>query len=236
MMLFLRSLLFYIGMTLAILIFTFIAFLILPLPFPWRYKIITGWAYFVIWWLKKTCGLTYQVEGLENIPKTPAIILSQHQSAWETIAYQQIFPIQIWLLKRELLKLPLFGWALATLKPIAIERKHLRQSMQKIVEQGKQRLAEGSWILIFPEGTRVAKGEKKRYGIGGAMLAAQSGYPVVPVALNSGEFWAPKIFIKYPGVIKVIIGPVIESKGKSYKEINALVEKWINSVDINTTN
>jgi len=113
------------------------------------------------------------------------------------------------------------------LQPIAIDRKNLRQSLQKIIEQGKQRLAEGNWVVIFPEGTRVNPGEKKRYGVGGAMLAAQSGYPVVPVAVNSGKFWPPKSFVKRPGTIKVVIGPVIDSNGKSYKEINELTENWI---------
>jgi 1-acyl-sn-glycerol-3-phosphate acyltransferase len=226
-MLFLRSLLFYIGTVPAIFIFAFIALLIFPLRFQRRYAIISRWAFFTTWWLKKTCRLTYQVEGVENIPSTSAIILSKHQSAWETIVFQEIFPIQAWLVKRELFWIPVFGWLLASLNPIAINRKNLRQSMQTIMKKGKQRLAEGTWVVIFPEGTRVAKGEKKRYGVGGAMLAAKSGYPVVPVALNSGKFWPPKGFIKYPGTVRVIIGPVIESNGKNYKEINALAEKWI---------
>jgi 1-acyl-sn-glycerol-3-phosphate acyltransferase len=188
---------------------------------------MTRWGRFAIWWLEKTCQLSYQVQGLENIPSGAAIVLSKHQSAWETIAFQKIFPVQVWLLKRELLWFPIFGWGLATMQPIAINRKSLRKSMQQITEQGKQRLAQGLWVVIFPEGTRVAPGEKKRYGVGGAMLAAESGYPVVPVALNSGEFWPPKGIIKRSGTIKVVIGPVIESTGKTYKEINALAEKWI---------
>ncbi len=227
MMLFLRSIIFYIGIILAVLIFTPLGFLLYPLPYPQRYLIMTGWGRFTIWWLKQTCQLTYQIQGLENVPTVPAIILSKHQSAWETIVYQKIFPKQAWLIKRELLWIPLFGWALGTLKPIVIERKNLRQSMQRIIEQGKQRLAEGLWVVIFPEGTRVRVGEKKRYGIGGALLAEKSGSPVLPIAHNSGQFWPPKDFIKRPGTIQVVIGPVIDPSGKTYQEINALAEKWI---------
>ncbi len=226
-MLFLRSVLFYIGLILALFVFTPLALLMLPLPFRQRYLIMTGWARFVIWWLEKTCQVTYQVQGLENIPSQAAIVLSKHQSTWETLLFQKIFPPQIWLLKRELLWLPLFGWALATLQPIVIDRKNLRESLKQILEQGKQRLAQGLWIIIFPEGTRLAYGDKKRYGIGGARLAEQSGYPVVPVAHNSGKFWSSKRFIKKPGTIQVIIGPVIDSQGKTYQEINTLVENWI---------
>lgn len=232
-MLFLRSLLYYLGVSLAALVFSPLSLLILPLPFRQRYRIMTRWGRFAIWWLEKTCQLSYQVQGLENLPSGAAIVLSKHQSAWETIVFQQIFPMQVWLLKRELLWVPLFGWGLATMQPIAINRKSLRQSLQQITEQGKQRLAQGLWVVIFPEGTRVAPGEKKRYGVGGAMLAAESGYPVVPVALNSGEFWPPKGIIKRPGIIKVIIGPVIESTGKNYKEINALAEKWMEDCSSN---
>jgi len=226
-MIYLRSLLFYIGMFAAVLVFAPLSMIIFPLPHRWRYKIMTRWGHFVSWWLKQTCNITYEVEGLENIPNTAAIVLSKHQSAWETIVFQQIFPIQIWLLKKELLWLPLFGWALATLKPIAINRKHLRQSMQKIIREGKQRLMQGLWIIIYPEGTRVLPGEQQRYGIGGALLAAESGYPVVPVAHNSGKFWLLKSFLKKPGVIQVKIGPLIDSKGKTAKEINAIAQEWI---------
>ncbi len=225
MMLFLRSLLFYIGEILAIFVFT--PLVLLPLPHRYFYTVMTKWAYFVRWWLEKTCQLNYQVQGLENLPSTPAIILSKHQSAWETIVFPTIFPMQTWVIKRELFWVPLFGWVLASLKPIAIDRKNIRQSMRKILTQGKQRLKEGIWIVFFPEGTRLQPGEIKRYGIGGALLAAESGYPVVPVAHNSGEFWPPRSFIKWPGTIQVIIGPVIEPKGKTAKEINALAKTWI---------
>ena len=211
----------------AVLIFAPLALIILPLPYLWRYRIMTRWGRFVSWWLKQTCCLTYEVEGLENIPQTPAIVLSKHQSAWETIVYQEIFPQQIWLLKKELLWIPLFGWALATLRPIAINRKYLRQSMQKIIQQGKQRLMQGMWIIVYPEGTRVKPGQQQRYGIGGALLAAESGYPVVPVAHNSGQFWLPKGFLKKPGVIRVKVGPIIDPKGKTAKEINAIAQEWI---------
>jgi 1-acyl-sn-glycerol-3-phosphate acyltransferase len=227
MILFLRSLLFYVGIILAILVFAPLSLMILPLPYPQRYRVMTKWGLFVIWWLRKTCNLNYQVYGLENLPTTAAIVLSKHQSAWETIAFQQIFPTQVWLLKRELFWIPLFGWALATLNPIAINRRRIHQSMQYIIEQGKQRLAQGLWIIIFPEGTRVVPGQQQRYGIGGALLAAQSGYPVVLVAHNSGQFWPSRGFIKRPGTIQVIIGPRLESTGKSAKEINLLAENWI---------
>lgn len=233
-MLFLRSLWFYCGMVMAVLVWTiiFTPFL-LPLSYQKRYRIISGWAYFTSWWLEKTCRLTYQVEGAENIPTTAAIILSKHQSAWETIVFQKIFPPQVWVLKQELFWIPFFGWALKSLNPIAIRRKNIRQSMQEIIEQGKDRLAKGIWVVIFPEGTRVAVGEKKRYGVGGAMLAEKSGYPVVPVAHNAGKFWPRSGFIKYPGTIKVVIGPVIDPQGKDYKEINRLTEEWIEGTMLN---
>ncbi|OQW94349.1 MAG: 1-acyl-sn-glycerol-3-phosphate acyltransferase [Beggiatoa sp. IS2] len=227
MNLFLRSLVFYLGFMPTLAFFACLSLLILPLPHRQRYHVMTGWGCFVIWWLKKTCDLTYQVQGLEHLPKQPAIVMSKHQSAWETIVMQQILPPQTWIIKRELLWIPLFGWALATLKPIAIDRKIIRKSIRQIVEQGRKHLQNGWWILMFPEGTRVAVGKKKRYGVGGAMLAAHVGCPIVPIALNSGKFWPRQRFLKYPGVIQVIIGPVIESQGKTAQEINVQVETWI---------
>jgi 1-acyl-sn-glycerol-3-phosphate acyltransferase len=229
----LGSLLFLIGQILVTFIFAPLALLIFPLPLRLRYKIMTGWGRFVVWWLEKTCNITYEVEGLENIPSGAAIILSKHQSAFETIVYQKIFPIQIWLLKRELLFLPLFGWALASLEPIAINRKNRRQAMQDLIEQGIDRLSRGLWVIIYPEGTRVAPEKRERYRVGGALLAEKSGYPVVPVAINSGRFWARNSFIKKPGTIKIVIGPVIDPKGKDYKEINQLVEEWIEGQMLN---
>jgi 1-acyl-sn-glycerol-3-phosphate acyltransferase len=229
----LGSLLFLIGQVLATLIFAPLALLIFPLPLRQRYKIMTGWGRFVVWWLEKTCNITYEVEGLENIPSGAAIILSKHQSAFETVVFQKIFPIQVWLLKRELFFIPLFGWALASLEPIAINRNKRRQAMQELIEQGTERLSRGLSVVIYPEGTRVAPGKRERYRVGGALLAEKSGYPVVPVAINSGKFWARNSFIKKPGTIKIVIGPVIESKGKDYKEINELVEEWIEGQMLN---
>jgi len=223
----LGSLLFIIGQVLATLIFAILALLIFPLPFRYRYTIMTGWARFVVWWLEKTCKITYEIEGLENIPSGAAILLSKHQSAFETIVFQKIFPTQVFLLKRELFYIPLFGWALASLEPIAINRNKRHQAIEELIKQGTERLSRGLWVVIYPEGTRVIPGKKERYRIGGALLAEKSGYPIVPVAINSGKFWQRNSFIKQPGTIKIVIGPVIDPKGKDYKEINQLVEEWI---------
>jgi 1-acyl-sn-glycerol-3-phosphate acyltransferase len=225
--LFLRSLLFAIGIWIAAIIGGIISPFLLPLPPKKRYAVLTLWATFVVWWLDKTCSLNFQVEGRENIPSGAAVVLSKHQSAWETIAFQRIFPWQIWILKRELLWLPLFGWALASLQVIAIDRGNPRRALQQILQQGKAKLQQGCWVIIFPEGTRVSPGSRKRYGIGGAMLAEQAGCPVLPVAHNAGVFWPRNAFIKRPGTIRVCIGPVIDPNRKTAAEINALAEQWI---------
>ena len=230
-----RALLFWLGMLLSTIVIAPLSLLTFPLPFVMRYRFIGLWAHFNLWWLERSCGLRYQVDGLENIPAANAIVMAKHQSAWETLALQRIFGPQVWVLKRELLWVPLFGWGLALLEPIAIDRKSGRKAVRQVVEQGIQRLRAGRWVVIFPEGTRVAPGERKRYGIGGALLANQSGYPVVPVAHNAGEFWRRRSFIKYPGVIRVVIGTPIVSAGRPAAEIIAEVEDWIESTVLKIT-
>ncbi len=228
-MLFCRALLFYLGMTIATLFVSPVSILIYPLPFKLRYTFVSQWAVFNIWWLKITCGLTHKIEGLENIPESPSIIMCKHQSAWETLMLQKIFPAQAWILKRELLWIPIYGWGLATLQPIAIDRGSVIKSMHQIVEQGCKRLAQGIWVVVFPEGTRVAPGEKRKYLPGGGLLAEKSGNSVVPIAHNSGNFWPRNSFLKYPGTINMIIGPAIDTAGKSAGEITTEVEEWIES-------
>ena len=222
-----RSILFNLVMWLSVLIY---APLMLPtalLPFPARYRLIRQWARFQVFLLKTLCGLDYRVEGREHLPENAAVIMSKHQSAWETIAFQEIFPQQTWVLKRELMWIPLFGWALALLRPIAIDRGAGRKAIEQVIEQGRDRLKSGIWVVVFPEGTRVAPGARRRYGIGGAVLAAETGYPVVPVAHNAGSFWPRRGFLKRPGTVRVVIGPVIAPHGKSAEEIRQLAEEWI---------
>ena len=223
----LRSLFFYGGLALLTLIIAPLSLLTFPFPFETRYRFISQWARINLWWLARICRLRFQVSGTENIPDSNAIIFCKHQSAWETLALQVIFPPQVWVLKRELLWIPFFGWGLAMLEPIAIDRRAIRRAMRSLLEQGLKRLHDGRWVIIFPEGTRVVPGEKRRYQTGGALLAQRSGYPVVPVAHNSGEFWPRRGFIKYPGTIQVSIGPVIETKGRTVSEINTWAENWI---------
>ena len=197
------------------------------LPFALRYRLISAWARFQLIVLKHLCRLDYRVEGREHLPGGAAIILSKHQSAWETIAFQGIFPPQTWVLKRELLWIPLFGWALALLRPIAIDRSAGRKAIEQVIEQGRERLQSGIWVVVFPEGTRVAPGTRKRYAMGGAVLAAETGYPVVPVAHNAGSFWLRRGFLKRPGIVRVVIGPMIDSRGQKAEEIIKQVEEWI---------
>jgi len=222
-----RSLLFALGMWASIVVFAILCLFTAPFPFSVRYGFLSKWARLNLWWLELTCGVRYQIEGRENIPEGNAIVMSKHQSTWETLALQVIFPPQVWVMKRELLKVPFFGWGLSMLEPIAIDRKAKGKARQQLIDQGTQRLENGRWVVIFPEGTRIAPGEKGRYALGGASLAENSGYPIVPMAHNAGEFWPRRKFIKQPGVVKVRIGPAIESKDKSASEINQEVEAWI---------
>jgi 1-acyl-sn-glycerol-3-phosphate acyltransferase len=235
-MLYIRSLLFSMGMLGATLVFSLLALLLAPLPFLWRYRIIMQWNTFNLWWLKLTCGIDYVLEGSENVPQEPAIVFSKHQSTWETMALTRIFPPQVWVLKRELLWVPFFGWGLALLQPIAINRGAGRKAVQQIIHTGCQRLATGRWVIVFPEGTRIPPGKKGRYGIGGAVLAEASGAPVVPVAHNAGEYWPRRSFIKRPGTIHMVIGPVIRSEGKSAQQIRQCAEQWIEQTMQRITN
>ncbi len=208
-------------------LFALLGLLSAPFSFRFRYRVITTWSRLNLWWLRWACGLRYEVEGREHIPSGSAIIFCKHQSAWETLALSQIFPPQVWVTKRELLWVPFFGWGLALLEPIAIDRKAGRRALEQLVREGRERLAAGRWVVVFPEGTRVAPGHQRRYRMGGAVLAEQSGYPVVPVAHNAGLFWPRRGFLKRPGVIRLVIGPAIDSRGRSAAEINALAEQWI---------
>ncbi|SFW11021.1 1-acyl-sn-glycerol-3-phosphate acyltransferase [Nitrosovibrio sp. Nv17] len=198
-----------------------------PLPPLHRYRITSGWAHLMLFLLSRVCGIRYRVIGRENIPGQPSIVLSKHQSAWETLAFQQIFPPQVWVLKKELLRIPFFGWGLALNSPIAIDRSSGKTALKQIVEQGRDRLQAGFWIVIFPEGTRIAPGERGKYHIGGAWLATHSVAPVVPVAHNAGAFWGRNAFIKRPGTITVSIGAPIDPKGMEPGDLNARVEEWI---------
>ncbi len=177
--------------------------------------------------LRVICGIKYRVLGAEHIPKTPSIVLSKHQSAWETLAFQKIFPPQVWVLKKELLRIPFFGWGLAMTSPIAIDRSSGKAALEQVVEQGMDRLKQGFWVVIFPEGTRIAPGKKGKYRIGGAWLATHTNVQVVPVAHNAGEFWGRNSFIKRPGTITVSIGAPIDPTGMEAGELNAKVEAWI---------
>jgi len=223
----LRSGLFWLALLVVTPPYAVVALLSAPLPRLTRYRIMSSWSRIVLWLLKVVCGVRWSVEGREHLPKEPAVILAKHQSAWETLAFQQIFPPQVHVLKRELLWIPFFGWGLAAMSPIAIDRARGIKALREIARKGKERLAQGFWVIVFPEGTRVAPGAKRKYQPGGAWLAAHSGAPVVPVAHNAGRVWPRNSFLKHPGKVTVRIGPVIASAGRKPDAINALAERWI---------
>lgn len=226
-LLYMRALLFYIGLFALTVPFSLLALILIPLPSVTRSRWVSGWADCVLWWLKVTCNLSYQVKGREHIPHSASIILCKHQSAWETIALQSIFPPQVWVLKRELLIIPFLGWALWAVGSIPIDRSSGREALKKLVNHGKDRLKRGLWVVIFPEGTRTAPGARGKYHIGGAWLASHSNSNVVPVAHNAGRFWRKSSILKYPGVIQVVIGQPIDTTGLKPDAVNKLVEEWI---------
>lgn len=224
---FLRSLLFALALILLTPPYSLVALATFPLPRRLRYRIIGGWSRIVVWLARMLLGLRYRVLGRERLPARPAIILSKHQSAWETIAFQLIFPPHVQVLKRELFWIPFFGWGLALMSPIAIDRSRGIRALKRMAELGAKRLAQGFWILIFPEGTRVAPGSRGKYHQGGAWMAVRTGAPVVPVAHNAGLFWGRNAFVKRPGVVTVEIGEPIEPASLTPEALNARVQEWI---------
>lgn len=222
-----RAGLYWVGLIVSTVVMAVLLLLLTPFPFLVRQRFSVLWPRFNLWWLRLTCGLRHEVHGLENVPDGPAIYLCKHQSAWETIAMETMVPPMAWVLKRELMWIPIFGWALAVLRPIALDRSKGRAAVEQLIEQGSERLRDGISIVIFPEGTRVAPGQKGKYRLGGALLAERTGYPVVPMAHNAGYFWPRRGFVKHPGTIQVVIGEPFDPQGMSAAQINRKVESWI---------
>jgi 1-acyl-sn-glycerol-3-phosphate acyltransferase len=224
---FLRSVLFAAALVLITPPYAIVALLTFPLPRLTRYRIISGWSRLMIWLAKAILGIDWRVEGRENLPASPSVILAKHQSAWETMAFQLIFPPQVHVLKRELLWIPFFGWGLALMSPIAINRSRGVAALRAIARRGRERLTQGFWVVVFPEGTRVAPGASREYHPGGAWLACATGALVVPVAHNAGLVWPRNAFVKHPGTVTVRIGPPIDPANRDPKTINAIAKSWI---------
>jgi len=228
--LFLRSLLFTLIMVAATLIWAPICVLCAPLPFLARYHVTGIWNRFVLGAARLVCGIRYQIKGYENLPDAPVILLSKHQSAWETIAFFFIMPRPVvYVFKKELLYIPFFGWGLGLLRMIPINRSKGRDAFAHVVRHGKQRLASGKWIVMFPEGTRSPVGKQGKYKSGGTRLAIETNTAVVPIAVNSGECWPKGSFIKKPGLITVSIGKPLAPQGLNAADLMQQVENWIES-------
>ena len=223
----LRSALFALALIVITPPYALLAIATFPLPRLARYRMIAGWSWIVVRLARALCGIRWRIEGREHLPAQPAVILSKHQSAWETMAFQNIFPPQSYLLKRELLWIPFFGWGLALMSPIAIDRTRGGAALRALGRRGEERLAQGFWVVVFPEGTRVAPGERRKYQVGGAWLATHCRVPVVPVAHNAGLVWPRNTFLKRPGTITVRIGAPIETAGRDPETVNQLAEEWI---------
>jgi 1-acyl-sn-glycerol-3-phosphate acyltransferase len=200
---------------------------VLPLTIEQRYVIPRNWGLFHTWLAKVICGLDYVVEGRENLPSGPFVSLWKHSSTWDTLAQMFVVPTASWLLKREVTWIPIVGWAVSTYKPIAINRSAGGSAVNQVVKQGKERLAAGMGVIVYPEGTRVLPGQTRRYGVSGALLAREAGVPVVPIAHNSGYLWPRRSPLKRKGTIYVVIGQPIDPRGRDPREVNEQAQQWV---------
>jgi len=229
----LRSTVFAIGQIVSLILVSVLGQLTRPFSMKKRYAFMKLWAKFIIWWARVTCGLTYRVHGAEHIDESRAsLILSRHESAWETFALQEIFPRQAFVLKRELLKIPFFGWGMSLLNPIAIDRSAGRKALNQMLSEGTARIQEGAWVVVFPEGTRMPPNELGKINIGGTMLAKKANAPVYLVGHNAGRYWSKGSFIKKPGCIDVYIREPMDVSELSNAEINAEIEAWLTKYSI----
>jgi 1-acyl-sn-glycerol-3-phosphate acyltransferase len=197
------------------------------MPLWFRMGIVNFWIAYSLASLRITCGLKYTVEGMENIPEDGFIVMSKHSSTWETIAIQRFFRPMVWVVKRELTWIPFFGWALKAMNVIALDRGTGRKAINQLIRESKQRMDQGRILAMFPEGTRVLPMQTKPFKLGGAIVSQRTGYAVLPVAHNAGEFWPRHSWIKWPGTIRVVIGPPVEPEGKKPEAIIAEVGDWI---------
>jgi len=192
------------------------------------YWLCAGWLRAAIWGCRVICGVRARVSGMENLPDTAVILLPKHQSTWETFAFPTLMPKPLaYVFKRELLFIPFFGWAMSRMDMIHIDRSKRSQAWTKVADQGRKHMANGNWVIMFPEGTRAARGKKGTYKAGGTRLAVDTGRPVVPIAVNSAVCWPRKSFLIRPGVVDVSIGKPIASVGRQPDELMAEVESWI---------
>ena len=225
-MLFLRSLLYFVGSIISVITITLCGLFFVFSPYSTRQKFLSQWAIFCIWWLKITLNITTTIIGQENVNKSPCVIISNHQSTWETLAFQTIFPAHTWVLKKELLWLPVFGWSLALLKPIIINRGDKLNAIKKVILQGSDRLNKGISVVVFPEGTRQPYNQLGDYQNGGAAIAKKTGYDIIPVYHNAGKIWPKGSFIKKPGVITIVIGKAISSSSMTSSGITEEIRNW----------
>lgn len=219
----------FVVMVVAAVVIAPVALLLRPFSYSVRFAFVSLWARVNLLALRWFCGLRYQVEGRERIPVDKGVVFCKHQSTWETLALQEVLDDQAWVLKRELLRVPFFGWGLRALEPIAIDRQAGRKAVDQVVQEGKDRLAKGRWVIVFPEGTRLPVGQRKKFGVGGAILAKKAGAEILPIAHNAGSFWPRHGFIKKPGTIRMVIGSPIATRGKGLKQINDEAQSWIDA-------
>ncbi|MBT8130985.1 MAG: 1-acyl-sn-glycerol-3-phosphate acyltransferase [Gammaproteobacteria bacterium] len=204
-------------------------FVLLARPFgrSASYRGAMAWVDSSLWLARVICNLDYTISGQENIPEENCIVYLKHSSVWETLAELKVFPEQTWVLKRELYWIPLFGWAVAALRPIAINRSAHQTAVRQVVRRGAELVSMGYWVMIFPEGTRMPPGTTRRYGMSGALLAQKTGRRIVPVAHNAEDFWPRRAVLKRPGTIQLIVGPPIETAGREPGEVNREAQAWI---------
>lgn len=230
-----RTYVFKLAFILASFVWSTLILAMLVLPFKWRHYIGTYWSNTIIWLARLICGIRWEVHGREHIPDEPCIFVVNHQSNWETFFTSMLQRKQVWLLKKELVKMPYIGWAMKAMGPVAIDRNQAREALKTLMKEGKERLDRGYSLVIYPEGTRSAVDAPQPFKVGAGRLAQTAGVPVIPIVHNAGQFW-PKKGLMHSGIVQVLIGEPINIEGKTAKEINALAESWISTERLRITN